>query len=78
VPGFLSGQGWLFACSLHPVDRLPPGFRVKAACEGVRFNGFYLFHLTAEPVPDDGCRGPASDVAIRAHVRAILKQLRPT
>jgi hypothetical protein len=60
------------------LDGLPSGFLVKPASEAIRFNGFYLFYLAAELVPNDGCRGPASDVAIRAHVRTILRQLRAT
>nr|WP_246389424.1 hypothetical protein [Microvirga mediterraneensis] len=78
VPVFVSGQRWLFALSLHPMDCLPPGFLTKAASEAVRFNGFYLFHLTVEQWLEDSGRFPASDMEIRVHVRAILKQLRAT
>jgi hypothetical protein len=78
VPGFLSGQGWLFGRSLHPLEGLPSGFLVKPASESIRFNGFYLFYLAAELVPNDGWRGSTSDVGIRAHVRTILRQISAT
>lgn len=57
---------------------MPPGFLTKAASEAVQFNGFYLFYLTAELLLEDSGRGVASDRAIRAHVRAILKQIKAT
>ncbi|KAB0269802.1 hypothetical protein FEZ63_00460 [Microvirga brassicacearum] len=47
VPGFVIAEGWLFERSLHPADAPPPGFHSRAASAGVRFNGFYLFHLIA-------------------------------
>jgi hypothetical protein len=75
VPGFLSGQGWLFGRSLHPLDGLPFGFLAKPASEAIRFNGFYLFYLAAELVPNGGGRGTSSDVAVRAHVRTILRRI---
>lgn len=78
VPGFLAGREWLFVRSLHPSDRMPPGFSVKAAYEAARFNGFYLFYLTAELRPDHNRSGLASDAEIRAHVRAIVERLGST
>jgi hypothetical protein len=45
VPGFVIEEGWLFERPLHPSDIPPPGFHPRAASAGVRFNGFYLFHL---------------------------------
>jgi hypothetical protein len=78
VPDFLAGREWLFVRALHPSDRLPPGFSVKAVSEAARFNGFYLFYLTAELRLDHNRSGPGSDAEIRAHVRAILEQLRST
>jgi hypothetical protein len=78
VPGFLSGRGWLFDRALHPFDRLPLGFHMKAAPEAVRINGFYIFHLMTAFMPDPVSRGPASNAAIRAHVHAILNQLKLT
>ena len=51
---------------------------MRAAPDAVRFNGFYLFYLTADLLLEDRHRIPASDLEIRAHVRVILKQLRAT
>jgi hypothetical protein len=45
VPSFLVEDGWLFECPLRPSDSPPSGFHTRAASAGVRFNGFYLFHL---------------------------------
>ena len=76
VPGFLAGQEWLFVRSLDPFDALPRGFSAKAASEAARFNGFYLFHLTADLTLDPIRSGSRSDIEIRAHVRVMLERLR--
>ncbi|UVF22523.1 hypothetical protein HPT29_025585 (plasmid) [Microvirga terrae] len=47
VPGFLDPSGWRFEQTLRPSDRSPAGFDEWAARAGVRFNGFYLFQITA-------------------------------
>jgi hypothetical protein len=47
VPGFLDPEQWAFECVLRPWDARPPGFYDRAANAGVRFNGFYLFQVTA-------------------------------
>ena len=47
VPGFVLAEDWLFEGSLHPSDTPPPGFHARAAATGMRFSGFYLFHLLA-------------------------------
>jgi hypothetical protein len=49
VPGFLDPEQWAFECVLRPWDARPPGFHDRAAYAGVRFNGFYLFQVTAAP-----------------------------
>jgi hypothetical protein len=47
VPSFLASQDWTFARPLHATDMAPAGFEDRAAAAGVRFNGFYLFQVTA-------------------------------
>ncbi len=47
VPSFLEPDDWSFEWPLRPPDMRPPGFEDRAAHVGVRFNGFYLFQLTA-------------------------------
>jgi hypothetical protein len=45
VPGFVIEEEWMFDRPLRPSDVPPPGFHTRAACAGVRFNGFYMFQL---------------------------------
>jgi hypothetical protein len=45
VPGFLVTEGWSFEYSLRECQATPPGFDERAANEGARFNGFYLFQI---------------------------------
>ena len=47
VPGFVDPDVWSFERTLRPLDMSPPGFEDWAAQAGVRFNGFYLFQITA-------------------------------
>jgi len=47
IPSFLDPGGWRFEQTLRPLDRSPAGFEERAARAGVRFNGFYLFQITA-------------------------------
>ncbi|NBJ13608.1 hypothetical protein [Microvirga arsenatis] len=47
VPTFLSPEQWIFERPLQASDYGPPGFEDRAASVGVRFNGFYLFQVTA-------------------------------
>lgn len=47
VPRFLDLEGWTFERPLHDADIAPAGFEDRAASVGVRFNGFYLFQVTA-------------------------------
>jgi hypothetical protein len=51
VPGFL--DSWMFDGVAMPAA-CPPGFNVRAARVGVRYNGFYLFQTT-------GCAGRIHD-----------------
>jgi PAS domain-containing protein len=76
----------MYAGSLKPQDPRPSGFHDKAASAGVRFNGFYLFQVTAaqgkatakeqnlvaraDPRPE-----PEAGVSIRQHVRTMLLRL---
>jgi hypothetical protein len=47
VPGFVVAKRWsVLLRPLRPMDVAPPGFHLRAACAGVRFNGFYLFQVT--------------------------------
>jgi hypothetical protein len=43
VPGFLAEKTWEFVCTLAEPAAAPIGFNRRAATEGVRVNGFYLF-----------------------------------
>jgi hypothetical protein len=45
MPGFVLAEAGLFDGRLHPSDAAPAGFHARAASAGVRFSGFYLFHL---------------------------------
>ncbi len=49
VPNFLNPEQWIFEQALQTSDVSPPGFEDRAAHVGVRFNGFYLFQVTASP-----------------------------
>ena len=47
ILAFLNPEQWIFERPLRASDIGPPGFEDKAASVGVRFNGFYLFQITA-------------------------------
>ena len=47
IPAFLNPDQWIFEQPLQASDLSPPGFEDRAASVGVRFNGFYLFQITA-------------------------------
>jgi hypothetical protein len=47
VPSFLAPKDWLFERPLQAAEPAPAGFEDRAATVGVRFNGFYLFQVTA-------------------------------
>jgi hypothetical protein len=49
VPSFLVPQDWTFERPLRAAEPAPAGFEARAAMVGVRFNGFYLFQITASP-----------------------------
>ena len=49
APNFLSRKDWTFERPLHASEPAPVGFQDRAATVGVRFNGFYLFQITASP-----------------------------
>ncbi len=49
VPNFLNPEQWIFEQALRTSDPSSPGFKSRAAQAGVRFNGFYLFQVTASP-----------------------------
>lgn len=86
IPRFVDREQWMYAGSLQPQDFRPSGFLDKAASAGVRFNGFYLFQVTAaqvkarnqeqnlaaraHPLPE-----PGAGVSIRQHVRKMLLHL---
>lgn len=48
VPGFITEKGWDFARKLVEPTAAPIGFDARAAAQGVRFNGFYLFQNFSE------------------------------
>jgi hypothetical protein len=50
VPSFLVPDDGTFECPLTAADMAPAGFEDRAATVGVRFNGFYLFQVTASQV----------------------------
>lgn len=47
IPSFIDAEGWSFECVLRSQDVAPLGFQDRAARAGVRYNGFYLFQVTA-------------------------------
>lgn len=49
VPSFLAPKDWTFERPLRVAEPAPAGFEDRAASVGVRFNGFYLFQVTASP-----------------------------
>jgi PAS domain-containing protein len=86
IPRFVDREQWTYAGSLQPQDPRPSGFHDKAASAGVRFNGLYLFQVTAaqltattkeqnlvaraDPLPE-----PEAGMSIRQHVRTMLLRL---
>jgi len=86
VPAFVMWEQWAFNRSLHPSDPCPSGFRPQAAQDGARFNGFYLFQVTGQhPIqklsrPQERGRlrsgdQDQTDLAVRTHVKAVLRKL---
>ncbi len=51
VPSLIVAQAWTFERILHTHDVAPPGFHERGAKAGVRYNGFYLFQVTAPMNP---------------------------
>jgi hypothetical protein len=47
VPSFINPEAWSFERVLRHQDVAPSGFHLRAAFAGVRYNGFYLFQVTA-------------------------------
>jgi hypothetical protein len=45
APGFLAEKTWEFVRKLAEPTAAPIGFNPKAAMDGVRLNGFYLFQV---------------------------------
>ncbi len=78
LPDFIEFEGWAYEGSLRQQDVRPSGFNDRAASVGVRFNGFYLFQLTADygkamigqPAPE-----PEASLTVRKHVRTVLLRL---
>jgi PAS domain-containing protein len=86
VPGFISSEQWVYEGSLRPQDARPPGFEDRAASVGVRFNGFYLFQVTAAHgkaktkgqslvSKADTLPEPETSLNVRKHVRKALLRL---
>jgi hypothetical protein len=86
VPVFIMWEQWAFNQSLHPADPFPSGFRPQAAQDGARFNGFYLFQVTRQQPAHKRSRlqergrlmrgdQDQTNVAVRAHVKAVLLKL---
>ena len=85
VPAFIMWEQWAFNQSLHPLDPCPPGFHPQAAQDGARFNGFYLFQVTRQHPAHKLSRlqersrlmrgdQHQMDLAVRAHVKTILRK----
>jgi hypothetical protein len=66
VPNFIGAEGWSFKRVLRRQDVAPPGFHDRAARAGVRYNGFYLFQVTARAISGGQsaprCRAGAPEV----------------
>lgn len=50
IPSFIGAEAWSFERVLRSQDVAPPGFHDRAARAGVRYNGFYLFQITARAI----------------------------
>jgi hypothetical protein len=66
IPGFIDAEAWSFERVLRSQDVAPPGSHERAARAGVRYDGFYVFHVTARE-PSSGqsapqCRAEAPEV----------------
>jgi PAS domain-containing protein len=86
VASFIGPEQWVYEGSLGAQEARPSGFDDKAASAGVRFNGFYLFQLTAahrvagtkgqslgsraEELPE-----AETSLGVRQHVRKALLRL---
>jgi PAS domain-containing protein len=86
IPSFVGPAQWAYEGSLGPQDARPAGFHDKAAFAGVRFNGFYLFQVTAahgKAGPREQSLGskadalpePETSLGVRQHVRKALLRL---
>ncbi|MBM6584347.1 hypothetical protein ILT44_29565 [Microvirga sp. BT689] len=86
LPGFIGAEQWVYERSLSPQDAKPPGFIERAAKTGVRFNGFYLFQVTAEErtagtkekslaSKADARPEHETSLSVRKHVRRALLRL---
>lgn len=54
VPSFIGPEAWSFERVLRSQNVAPSGFHERAACAGVRYNGFYLFQITRrEPATEN-------------------------
>ena len=74
VPPFVGPEQWEFERPLRPWHD-QPGFRDKAAWDGVQLNGFYLFQVTAVHArPGEG--GTGESPSVREDVREVLGYLR--
>jgi PAS domain-containing protein len=80
IPSFISSEQWTYVGSLRSGAARPPGFCNRAATTGVRFNGFYLFQVTAaewtaQTNSIEMISFPRASLAIRQHVREALLRL---
>lgn len=80
IPGFISSEQWTYVGSLRSDAARPSGFCNRAATTGVRFNGFYLFQVTAaewtaQTNSSEMISLPRASLAIRQHVRQALLRL---
>ena len=86
VPGFIVSEQWLYEGFARPQDAQPAGFNDRAAAAGVRFNGFYLFQVTAAQgqvrtegrslaSKADALPEPEASLSVREHVRKALLRL---
>ena len=49
IPGFIDGPAWEFDTKLTGATPTPTGFDPRAAADGARFHGFYLFQRFIGP-----------------------------
>ena len=86
IPRFVVSEQWVYEGSVRPQDAPPSGFNDRAATAGVRFNGFYLFQVTAAHgkaqvkgrslvSKADGLPEPEASLSVHQHVRRALLRL---